>query len=466
MPNATNSSGAGNEQGVLGSSSKSAHSHTLYEFTQGIDVDCLLYQQEIRVQREWARALTEGNYLAPGEFTRIDQALSEIEKSIATNRFEWRIEDEDIHMNIEREITCTHGNLGKKMHLGRSRNDLIATTLRLYVADRITDVMQGLKELITGLVNFGEKNLDVLIPGLTHLQHGQPIRMGHFAAAHALGFKRDFKRLKQAQELALESMPLGSAALAGSTLKLDYQKLSQTLGFTSPSQNAYDSVGDRDFIVAALDALAQVGVHLSRLCEDVIYLSATAVGLIKLHPDWSTGSSIMPNKRNPDVPELTRAKSTHLMSAAAHAHTLLKSVGTSYGSDLHELKSVMVYGFSELEKILRVYPPFIASLTVDTSRAENLLNLGHILATEIADELARVGLPFRDAYARVAALVKLADQNGLQVHQVPLSEIKAIAPEISAEFWSSLSPLSAVEKRQFPGGTARARVQETLNSLK
>ncbi len=460
MPNETS-----NSQGILGGSSKSARSLTLYEFTQGIEVDCLLFRQEIRVQLAWARALMDAGFLSQVEWGKIESALAEIERSIAANRFEWRVEDEDIHMNIEREITCTHGNLGKKMHLGRSRNDLIATTLRLFVADEITGVISAVKTQIAALAQLARENIDLLMPGLTHLQHGQPIRFAHFVLSHATALKRDIQRLEQARTLALQSMPLGSAALAGGTLPLHYEKLAQDLGFAATSENSYDSVGDRDFILSALDALAQFGVHLSRFCEDVIYLSSTAVGLLKLHPDWSTGSSIMPNKRNPDVPELSRAKSSHLMSAAAHAHTLLKSVGTSYGSDLHELKSVMIYAFTEARKVLRVLPSFTENLATDPRRAEQLLNQGHLLATEIADELARGGMPFRDAYARVAALVKLADSRGLQIHALPAADWQSVAPELTLEFWKTLTPLNAVEKRVGPGGTARARVESALKTI-
>jgi argininosuccinate lyase len=452
--------------GILTSRRNSGRASALFEFTQGIDVDCRLAAQEIRVQKAWSEALGKIGVLSADEVSRIHAALAEALTLMEAGDFAWEVQDEDIHMNLERFVTEKAGTLGKKMHIGRSRNDLIATTLRLYVHDTLGAVMTQLTRLVESLLERASKDIDVLVPGLTHVQHGQPIRQGHALAAHAWAFYRDLQRLSIARERSIESMPLGAAALSGTTLAMDFEELARKLGFTQPCLNSYDSVGDRDFVIEALSAFAAFAVHLSRLSEDCILWSSTSVGLIKLPKAWSTGSSIMPNKRNPDVPELARGKSAHLIAAATNGLALMKAVPTSYGSDLHELKGVYMRALDEASHCLSIFPDFVAGLEPDAKRAEELLAKGHILATEIADELTRSGLPFREAYAQVASLVERAEALGCQVERLPETEWKKVAPSLSTEFIARLSPKAAVEKRTAPGGTSLARANEGIDELR
>jgi argininosuccinate lyase len=438
----------------------------LYHFTQGIDVDARLAAHEIRVQKAWALQLKEISVLSAEELGKIHGALDEASVLISKGEFEWKEEDEDVHMNLERFVTERAGALGKKMHLGRSRNDLIATTLRLFVADQATEISKGLRTLIEALTARAELDADVLVPGLTHLQHGQPVRHGHTLAAHAWAFVRDQERLKQVRARALEAMPLGSAALSGTTLPIQLGILAQSLGFSGPPRNSFDAVGDRDFMNELLAALALLGTHFSRLAEDCIYWSSTAVALVKLPPEWSTGSSIMPNKRNPDVPELVRGKSSHLIAASANGLTLMKSVPTSYGSDLHELKSVVLRSLDETKTCLSVLPGFIRGMEPNRKRAAELLTKGQLLATEVADELAARGVPFREAYAISAALVERAESAGVQIQALPAEVWAATAPQITRTFLSSLSFENAVERRNQTGGTSLTRFQEQLKTLK
>jgi argininosuccinate lyase len=426
--------------------------NTLFEFTQGVDVDARLAAQEVQVQKAWAKALSKKGILKIGETESLTQALDDALNLIETGKFDWKIEDEDIHMNLERFLTERLGELGKRIHIGRSRNDLIATTLRLFVSHSLGEVTRWTGDLIDSILNKSKQWEDVLVPGMTHLQNGQPIRLGAVLSSHGWALFRDMQRLKAAQTRALAVMPLGSAALAGTTLDMDLGDLATALGFSLPPQNSYDSVGDRDFMIEALDALASIGVHLSRISEDFIVWSSGYAGLIRLSPAWSTGSSIMPNKRNPDVPELVRAKSSHLIGAASQAHLLMKGLPSSYVSDLHELKKVYLGAFTEAEKCLKILVPFTRELAVDTAKAKELLQSGHILATDIANQLTLEGVPFRDAYAKVAELVEKASRAGVSVEKVFES------PSIGFE--------ASVEARNSSGGTALSSLRAGIENLK
>lgn len=451
---------------VLSTKRQPTKSELLASFTNGVVPDAKLYQQEIRVQLAWAHGLSQIGILSKAENTEIEKALMLAQEEMQTGKFDWRTQDEDIHMNIERFVNEKTNGLGKKMHAGRSRNDLIATTLKLHVADTAEETSLLLKTFISALAAFAEKNIDVLIPGMTHLQNGQPIRFSHAILGHAWALKRDIERFETVKANALKVMPLGSAALAGTTLPIDLGTIASTLGFTSAPINSYDSVGDRDAVVEMLQASAFFGAHLSRLCEDIIYWASAPVGLLKLSPNWSTGSSIMPNKRNPDIAELARGKSALWMGDSSGVLTLLKGLGTCYGSDLHESKIPYLRVTDDVKLTLSIMTPFVSELTVDTKKAKSLLNHGHILATEIADALTLKGLPFREAYALVATMVETAEAKNIQVHELKNNELKAVTDKIDETFFETLSFESTVEKRNFSGGTSKAQVQSQIKNLK
>lgn len=423
----------------------------LFEFTNGIVVDRHLAAAEIRVQTAWVNALVAANLLSADDSKTAKNLFQKALQQIQADEFDWQIADEDIHMNLERFVTENAGDLGKRIHYGRSRNDLIATTLRLFTANVNQEIHNKISNVVKTLIQQAEQNLDLFVPGMTHLQHGQPIRLAQILLAHAQAFARDTKRLQQAQNLCLSHMPLGAAAFAGTTLDLDFQKIANELNFENVCENGYDAVGDRDFILETLNAFSLLAVHLARLCEDVLYYSSTAVGLFKLPPNWSTGSSIMPNKRNPDVPELSRAKCARIISLANEGANLVKCVNTSYGSDLHELKTTLITSYSELNACLTVWPHFLKEMTFDSERAKALLNTGHILATEMANAAVENGTPFRDAYKTMAELVEKADQKNKQVHEISKDHF---------EFEQ------AVEARAFPGGTAFDQITKQIQNLK
>lgn len=451
---------------VLSTSRQPTKGQLLASFTNGVKPDQELYKQEIAVQKAWAQGLMQIGLLTESEFKLITNSLSRAETQIETGKFEWREEDEDIHMNLERFVNDETKGLGKKMHAGRSRNDLIATTLKLNVAANVSAISEQLKTLISAMVDLADKYSDVIIPGMTHLQNGQPIRLSHAILAHAWSFKRDYEKFQTVKQNALKTMPLGSAALSGTTLAINLNDIARTLGFSSPAMNSYDAVGDRDVIIDFTQATAHFGVHLSRFAEDIIYWASAPVGLIELSPQWSTGSSIMPNKRNPDVAELSRAKASLWMGDASGIMTLMKGLATSYASDLHETKIPYLQVAKDVQLTLSVFTPFVSELSVNRQKAKVLLNQGHILATEIANHMTDAGVPFRDAYSTVAGLVELAESQKVQIHELSYSQIKDLTKHISPEFMEVLSFESTVEKRIYAGGSSLEQVNSQIKTLK
>lgn len=451
---------------VLTTKYQPSKSELLASFTNGVRPDKELFVQEILVQIAWADGLSAIGILNSNELTLIQDALQQASQLMLADTFEWREEDEDIHMNLERFVNEKTQGLGKKMHAGRSRNDLIATTLKLHVADSATEVMALINKLIESMVTLADKNLDVIIPGMTHLQNGQPIRWSHAILGHAWAFKRDLKKFEAVKENALSVMPLGSAALAGTTLAINLDQIANTLGFASPAFNSYDSVGERDSVIDFLLATAHFGVHLSRLAEDIIYWSSAPVGLVELSPNWSTGSSIMPNKRNPDIAELSRAKASLWIGDANGVLTLVKGLATSYASDLHESKLPYLRANKDVKLTLNIFTYFVSELTVNKTRAKSLLNQGHILATELANHLTAQGLPFREAYGVVAGLVELAESKKIQVHELALKDIATLTSGISQDFLNQLTFEATVEKRKYAGGTSLEQLKKQFQLLK
>ncbi len=438
----------------------------LYAFTNGIDVDQHLAPYEIKVQLAWAEGLRGMGYLKTQEVEQIAATLAEAQELMAAGKFEWREEDEDIHMNLERFVTERLGVLGKKMHYGRSRNDLIATTLRLFTHAKLGKIKTQTQAFLNANLAKAGATIDVIVPSMTHLQHAQPMRLAQVFLTYAQEAKRDISRIEAAQARAMEAMPMGSAACTGTPLPLDLNAIAKALGFGSGPRNSYDSVADRDFMLEGLGALALQAVHLSRFSEDVMFESSSAIGLMKLAPDWSTGSSIMPNKRNPDIPELVRAKMARVIAAQNEGANLVRAVVHSYGSDLHELKRTFLTATSEMAASLDVLSPFVAGLGVDTKRAKELLGSGHLLATEIADALTGSGYPFRDAYKLVGAMVAKATEAGKQVHELSSEDLAAAKIELPASVnLGSIGFEHAVERRTNLGGTAKTQILEQIKSL-
>lgn len=430
---------------ILRNSFNTKGAPALFQFTQGIDLDVYLAREEIQVQLAWADALANLGYLSAREKADAETHLSAALEDILHNRFEWRTEDEDIHMNLERYLTEKAGELGKKIHFGRSRNDLIATTLRLFVARMSLESEEQIRKLIASLIQKAESDTESFIPGQTHLQHGQPIRTAHFWLAHAQAFCRDLELFQYSKQRSLKNMPLGSGALSGVSLAIPLRELAKKLGFESAPLNSYDSIGDRDFILDYLRAISGAAIHLSRLSEDIIFYSSTAVGLFSLPKDYSTGSSMMPNKRNPDVAELGRAKSAHMMSAFNNASLLMKGLPSSYNSDLHELKRVLLNAIKEFQACFEIFPFFVEGIALQETTAKTLLSKGHILATFHAENKVLKGKNFRDAYSEIAAEIA---KSGAQAN-IDSAELS-----------------QAVEAKNNSGGTALGQIEIQIQNLK
>lgn len=438
----------------------------LFDFTQGIEWDRHLAAAEVRVQTVWTQALAEAGFLTEDDRSKVEQAMTEALRAIEDGSFNWRSEDEDVHMNLERFITEKHGDLGKRMHMGRSRNDLIATTLRLFTNEQIKSHISQTSALIAALTDLAEKNINVIVPGPTHLQNGQPVRLAHVFVAYAHAFDRAIRQLQFAAETTMATMPLGAAALAGSPLSLNYKEMAARLGFASRLQNSYDAVSDRDFLLQHLQAIGSLAVHLGRLSHDIIYWSSNSMALVRLPDAWSTGSSIMPNKRNPDVAEIIRAKTSRWLASGSACQNAVKNIHSSYGTDLHEVKKQYIETTLDVAASLGPFTSLVANLTVDNTRAAELCEKGHVLATEIADRLTENGVPFREAYKYTAELIGLAEDEDSQVHELTAPQVESVTSDLDADFLENLTPEFAVERRNQPGGTARENVLRAIKAFK
>ena len=434
----------------LGSTSNTYANEALLAFTGGVPWDKQLVAQEMRVQQAWLDVLAQTGDISQSEHMQIAEALESVQTEMRGGTFAWSMSDEDIHMNIERAVVAKVGPIGKKMHLGRSRNDLIATTLALYIADVCDDQVGKIAAMVIALVDQAEAVSDVIIPAMTHLQHGQPIALSQVLLGHAAGFARDVEQFQHVRRIALAAMPLGAAACNGTTVEADFDSIASKLGFAGPCFNSYDAVGSRDALLVLHDAIGLSAMHVGRLAQDVIFWSSTPVALARLAPDWSTGSSIMPNKRNPDVAEISRAKVARLQSAGSAAKQICSQIGSSYFSDLHELKKLTLDAIELWNETLGVFVPFIASLEFQREAADKLLDEGHILATDLANDLVAGGMSFRDAYKQVASEVAEAQANGSQIGAGS----------------SSLTPQNSVARRNAAGGTGPVGLASQIAVLK
>jgi len=439
---------------ILSSNVSNPSVNELFEFTNGLDVDKLLFRQEIKIQKVWLSHLIKIGIISDKEGASLESALEQAEDLMASGNFDWQIADEDIHMNIERFVTEKCGEVGKKIHLGRSRNDLIATTLRLYVSDCLNQIQNFISKLNSNIKDKALEWIDVIVPGMTHLQFGQPIRLGHIFSSHGYALMRDQKRIRDSITECLSYCPLGAAAFAGTHLPIDLKSVAYNLGFVNHLQHSYDAVGDRDFILDALNSFSLLSVHLAKLSEEIMYWTSTPVGVLVLPNQYSTGSSIMPNKRNPDVPELVRAKMARVMSCAQEGLIIVKAVVPSYGTDLHELKRTFVLAFKELLDSLKILEPFVNGLECNMDIAKQKLTSGHILATDVANQLCQQGVPFRDAYLKTAVLVTEGNTQNRQIHEI-----------VKEKLGLSLSVEDSVEKRNNIGGTARKEAIFAIENL-
>ena len=427
-----------------------------------IDVDRRMAKQDIDGSRAHARMLAQQGIISEADAAAIDDGLATVSEEIAQGLLTFRRELEDIHMNVEARLKEIVGEPAGRLHTGRSRNDQVATDFRLWVRDSIDRVDAGLAALIGGLLDRAEEEADTILPGFTHLQPAQPVTLGHHLLAFVEMFSRDRGRFADARKRLNES-PLGSAALAGTPYPLDRDMTAQALGFHGPTRNSLDSVSARDFALEYLAAASILATHLSRMAEEMVVWSSAAFGFISFSDAWSTGSSIMPQKRNPDAAELLRAKVGRIFGAFTSLLLTMKGLPLAYSKDMQEDKEVTFLAADAIELSLAAAVGLVADFQPDREAMRAACLKGHLTATDLADWLVRaLGLPFREAHHVTGTLVALADEKGARLDELSLEDLQSVHADITAAVFDVLSVEASVASRQSFGGTAPDRVREAI----
>jgi argininosuccinate lyase len=434
----------------------------LRDYGESVSFDWRLYRHDIRGSIAHARALKTAGFLTEDEFSAIEQGLNQIGDEITKGEFQFSVDLEDIHMNIEKELTRRIGDAGAKLHTSRSRNDQVATDIRLYLRDEIASLQLGVRTLQSALVGLAEANESVIIPGYTHLQRAQPVPLAHHLLAYVEMLERDHGRLNDTAE-RMNELPLGSGALAASTLVLDREAVARDLGFSRVTQNSLDGVSDRDFALELLAALAILGMHLSRLSEDVVLWTTAEFGFAKLSDRHATGSSLMPQKKNPDIAELTRGKTGRLYGNLFALLTVLKGLPMAYNRDLQEDKEAIFDSVDTARMALAVTAEMMAALKIDTARTAEAVADPFLLATDLAEELVRKGVPFRNAHDLVGKLAAESSKTGIPLDKLPKEFLQGLCPELLGDWSSLFDPARSLAARSAPGAPSLENVRMRLN---
>ena len=427
-----------------------------------IDVDQRMAKQDIDGSRAHARMLAKQGIISDADAAAIDDGLVKVADEIAQGLLTFRRELEDIHMNVEARLKEIVGEPAGRLHTGRSRNDQVATDFRLWVRDSIDRVDAGLAALIGGLLDRAEAEVDTILPGFTHLQPAQPVTLGHHLLAYVEMFSRDRSRFADARKRLNES-PLGAAALAGTPYPLDRDMTAQALGFDGPTRNSLDSVSARDFALEYLAAASILATHLSRIAEEMVVWSSAAFGFISFTDAWSTGSSIMPQKRNPDAAELLRAKIGRIFGAFTSLLLTMKGLSLAYSKDMQEDKEVTFLAADAIELSLAAAVGLVADFRPERDAMRAACQKGHLTATDLADWLVRtLSLPFREAHHVTGRLVALADKKAVRLDELSLEDLQSVHDGITVAIFEVLSVEASVASRQSFGGTAPDRVREAI----
>ncbi len=452
---------AGGDGRMWGGRFQEATDALVQRVNASVDVDRALAEEDIEGSLAHAAMLAAQGVLGDEDEAAIREGLEAVRADIRAGRFEWREDLEDVHMNIERALTDRIGPAGGRLHTARSRNDQVATDLRLYLRRRQRTLEELLRGLRGTLVELAERHLDVILPGYTHLQVAQPVRLAHHLLAYAEMFARDQGRLADARARTNVS-PLGAGALAGTGFPIDRHLTARTLGFDEPSRNSLDAVSDRDFALETLAALAILMMHLSRLSEELILWSSQEFGFVTLPDSHTTGSSIMPQKKNPDVCELVRGKTGRVYGSLMGLLTVMKGLPLAYNKDMQEDKEGVIDALDTAEDALRLYLSMLPKITVHAARTRAAAANAFSNATDLADYLVRKGLPFREAHHVVGRLVARALELGTGLEQLELSVLRAESPLIGDDVYDVLALETVVDARSSYGGTARAEVERQI----
>ncbi|MFZ4550815.1 MAG: argininosuccinate lyase [Aquabacterium sp.] len=433
-------------------------SELVKRYTASVFFDKRLWAADIQGSLAHAEMLQAKGLISASDWESIQKGMAQIRSEIEAGTFEWKLDLEDVHLNIEARLTQLVGDAGKRLHTGRSRNDQVATDVRLWLRGEIDEIGVLLIELQKALVDVAEQNADTILPGFTHLQVAQPVAFGHHLLAYVEMFARDAERMLDLRK-RVNRLPLGSAALAGTSYPLDRERVARTLGFEAVCQNSLDGVSDRDFAIEFSAAASLLMVHVSRLSEELILWMSQSFGFIDLADRFCTGSSIMPQKKNPDVPELARGKTGRVVGHLMGLITLMKGQPLAYNKDNQEDKEPLFDTVDTLKDTLRIFAEMAAGITVKPEAMERAAKKGYATATDLADYLVKKGLPFRDAHEVVAHAVKDAIAAGVDLSELPLDKLKTYNPAIEQDVYEVLSLRGSLNARNILGGTAPEQVR-------
>lgn len=430
-------------------------------YTASIGFDYRLAEYDIQGSLAHARMLAVTGIIQPADLAAIEQGLAQIREEISKGEFEWQLEQEDVHLNIERRLTALTGDAGKKLHTARSRNDQVATDIRLYLRAAIDEIVDLIHALQYVLLDLAEQHAATIMPGFTHLQVAQPVSFGHHLLAYYEMLQRDGQRLKECRKRA-NQLPLGAAALAGTSYPVDRAMVAHELGFDGICYNSLDAVSDRDFAIEFCAGAALIMMHLSRLSEELILWMNPAFGFIRLADRFCTGSSIMPQKKNPDVPELVRGKTGRINGHLVALLTLMKSQPLAYNKDNQEDKEPLFDTVDTLQDTLTIYADMLVGLHVNPEAMRQAALRGYATATDLADYLVKRGTPFRDAHEAVAQAVRFAESKTCDLSELSLAELQQFSAAIEQDVFEVLTLEGSLQSRNHPGGTAPEQVREAI----
>jgi argininosuccinate lyase len=436
-------------------------SDVVRRYTESVDVDKRLWREDIRASLAHARMLASRGIISTSDLQDIQRGMAAIAGEIESGNFKWMSEFEDVHLNIEKRLTQLVGDAGKRLHTARSRNDQVATDLRLYLRDTVDEILVMLREFHARLLDLAEREAATPMPGFTHMQPAQPVTFGHHLLAWFEMTRRDAERFSDARR-RINRLPLGAAALAGTTYPISREFVAKELGFDSLCENSIDAVSDRDFAVEFCSASALLMMHFSRMSEELVLWMNPRFGFVKIADRFCTGSSIMPQKKNPDIPELARGKTGRVYGHLIALLVLMKGQPLAYNRDNQEDKEALFDTVDTVLDTLRIFTEMIPGITARPERMREALNEGFTTATDFADYLVRKGLPFRDAHEIVGRAVRRAEEAGLGLSELTLEELAAFSPVVEKDVFEVLTIEGSLAARKHPGGTAPDRVRAAV----
>ncbi len=434
-------------------------------YTASVFFDHRLASVDIQGSLAHAEMLAHQKIISAQDYADIQRGMAQIQSEIADGKFEWLLDLEDVHLNIEKRLTELVGDAGKRLHTGRSRNDQVATDIRLYLRAAIDDIAALLRALRVALVDLAEKNADTILPGFTHMQVAQPVTFGHHILAYVEMFGRDAERMADCRK-RVNRLPLGSAALAGTTFPIDRERVAKTLGFEDVCHNSLDAVSDRDFAIEFCAASALIMTHISRLSEELVIWMSPRVGFIDIADRFCTGSSIMPQKKNPDVPELARGKTGRVNGHLVALLTLMKAQPLAYNKDNQEDKEPLFDTVDTVIDTLRIFADMAGGITVKPAPMRQAALQGYATATDLADYLVKKGLPFRDAHEAVAHAVRACEQRGCDLAELSTEELRQFSELIGPDVHQVLTLEGSVAARDHVGGTAPEQVRLAIQRVR